>query len=910
MSEINEELKEAYAEALKNDASFNFQEKGKYLQEGRCPECRKNEVFINPDEPWRVKCPRDTNCGWTKTTAELYPEIVDSIIESLKDSSNPKAKADTYMKYKRGFDTDVIGDWYEQETFYDEKANISYPTVRFWLDRDRNCYWERLIGRSKSDGQRQNIRGRKRKLKPSDPDFQDFNGTVVKGMWWSPPDQEIKKGDKIYLVEGIFHAIALHLSGYKVVATLAAGYYPLLEIRQHYGKGIIWVWALDDDPAGHVSMARHRQKLESERELSTMALTGSNTMDWDDFYKLGTLSKDNPIFMNNCLHRGQLGCALISKRKAYIEYLKSQRNHFVFEFHNELYSVKVDLKDKTIHEIEVEGDVLEYTHDYVNPEFIAHAAVKMICPAYPKLLYSERHLLSRELRFYMRVDFPSQRRIQDSLDKTTLKNNKSFHEAMVGFGGGGAFYGNDQDFRFIYQNWFKSKDLKEDVRTVNYMGYDDKFGGYIFKNIGFKEGQVIKVDDKGLINSQSESIKTSLSDIDFTFPGRHQPIQWIGDIQKGFGDNGLIVFAFWFGSFFSEQLRAYLGWFPFLEMVGKPGTGKSSILEFLWKASGRNDVYEGINPAKYSRAGRGKVMTKLSGMPIVLMEGDTDDAKQAFDFNEMKDAFNGRPIRGIGLPTGGSETIEPPFKCGLIAAQNNDLDCDKPMISRFVHQKWSEAHFTEEGYKIVNAFKEMEPEEASQFGYQSLCNEPQIVNYIHKKFKELLPKYRVMAGVKMSRIQEVHALIHACYLAMHYVFGQSVFDYEDNVIEKLRGSAIDRQSRMTDDHSDVVQFWEIYELCNIARKTDPDAYFRDRQIEVETLNHSKDPHVIAIDINEVCAAADKQRYRIALAKELKKLLKNSTEYKFLETSVCRSQITEKTKYCWKFRKPGEKEGGG
>jgi len=912
---LEHELQQAYADALFNDARFSFiakksQGKGSYYEKGICPDCGQKTVYVNPVNPWRLECNRRNKCAWSENTSNLYPDIIDDLIAEQNDPENPKAKANAFMKYKRGFDLEVIGEWFEQEHFHDTKNNISCATVRFWLDRERNCFWERLIGQAKADGQRQNIRGNRRRLKMDDPDYAEFDGTVVKGMWWTPPGQLINPNDTVYLVEGIFHAIALFLSGYKVAATLASGYYPELALREYYGKGILWVWALDSDKAGLEAMAKHRHTMEQKGELTTMALTGSSTMDWDDYYKVGKLSQAKPKFMENCRFRGQLAAAVTAERKAFVHFKTKKKPFFVVDHKNNLYSISVDtrkLEAEIIEQLDIEDD---YDHKHVPGEFSGVTKFTKISPCFPQYLYAERNPLTRELSFFMRVDFANGApRVQESLDKGALESAKSFHRALVGIAAGGAFYGNEKDFRTIYDAWFIDRKASEEVRSVNFMGYDKDFGGYVFRDFGYKDGKYIPVNDIGLIVGSGEKIKSTLKDINFISHDKSARTNWLGDMYTAFGINGLITLAFWYGGFFSEQLRQALSWYPFLEMSGQPGTGKSRILEFLWKASGREGRYEGINPTKYSPAGRGKAMTKLSGLPMVMVEGDTENAKQAFDINEMKDAFNGGPVRGIGLPTGGSETIEPPFKCAFIAAQNAEVDCEKAMISRFVHLHWTDAHFSEEGSATVDKLRDMPHEEASAFIHTALKKEPEIVNRILANYKKVLPVYRNCEGIKMPRIQEVHALVNACYLALNAVFGEQTQQHAEEVQQYLLSRAQDRQKRMVDDHPDVVTFWEVFELINLKTERDPDYTYASRDKEVELLNHSPDSQIIALNLTEVAQRAESLRYRLPLVKELKRLLHNSTKYRFLEITKVKSKLTGKTKHCWLFAKPRESAEG-
>lgn len=91
------------------------------------------------------------------------------------------------------------------------------------------------------------------------------------------------------------------------------------------------------------------------------------------------------------------------------------------------------------------------------------------------------------------------------------------------------------------------------------------------------------------------------------------------------------------------------------------------------------------------------------------------------------------------------------------------------------------------------------------------------------------------------------------------------------------------------------------------RRCNPDYVYSKKEREVEILNHSADDQLIAINLTEVCQRAETLRYRVALAKDLKRLLHNSVKYKFQEVKPVKSKITGKTKHCWVFARPQESD---
>jgi hypothetical protein len=909
------ELQKRISQALEHDNQFNFKRSNGKLIKGECPSCNKKELFVNPARPWKVKCNRANNCGYEESTQAIYPEILEGLKDELSnDPKNPNGRADGYMRYMRGFPIEKMADWFTQGHYSVNNTTdeVNTPTVRFLVDAERHVFWERFIEKPIKGKRRHHWAGSRRKLATNHPDFEDLNGTLQKGLWWTPPGQVIEDHDQVYLVEGIFHAIALHFSGVKAAATFAAGYFPSESIKPYLGKNITWVWGLDFDKTGLENMAKHSETLENMGENTTLAITGREYDDWDDLYKKGVLTKDSGRFFDGCLYRGLLEAAKTPDRKAFVFFREKGLRFFTIEFKSALYSVKIDTRksDLNLDELkELNPDSL-FDHKAVPGQFTSNATIEKISPCFPQYLYAERNQLTRELSFFVRVDFSNGApRVQETLDKNALEGPKGFHKALVGIAAGGAFYGNDKDFRFIYDGWFHNKKASEEVKTLNYMGYDSEFGGYVFDKYGFKNGRYIEVNEIGLVQYQDKKTKTTLKDIEFVVPDQVAKLDWLAQAQTAFGMNGLLTIAYWFGTFYSEQLRKRLGWFPFFEMSGPPGTGKSTIIEFLWKASGRSGRYEGINPTKYTQAARGKAMTKFSGLPMVMVEGDTIEAKQAFDINEMKDAFNGGPIRGVGLPTGGSETIEPPFKCGFMVAQNAMVDCEKAMISRFVHTHWTESHFSNEGFELLKMFRDMSHEQASKFMFEALKNEKQIMASILGHYQVLLAEFRDQPKIKMVRIQEVHALITACFYALDILFGNEAVQLREQVKNMMMARAIDRQKRMTDDHPDIENFWSVYEIINIKTEKDLNYEYSQQTMDVEVLNHSKDQELVAINLNEVAARAEQLRHRLPPVKELKRLLNHSTKYKFMDVKPVSSQLTNKSKHCWVFEKPKKQQGG-
>jgi hypothetical protein len=149
---------------LLQDTRFKFVDRSGYLRQGICPDCGKKVLYVRKSEPWRVACGRENKCGSSWTTRELLPHRYENYIKRFPPTDdNPKATADAYLREDRGFHLIRCRTWYDQEYYRLEETGESMPTVRFYIDKGRTVYWERLIGKTKADGQKANFGGQRKK---------------------------------------------------------------------------------------------------------------------------------------------------------------------------------------------------------------------------------------------------------------------------------------------------------------------------------------------------------------------------------------------------------------------------------------------------------------------------------------------------------------------------------------------------------------------------------------------------------------------------------------------------------------------------------------------------------------------------------------------------------------------------
>ncbi len=116
----------------------------KYMRKGECPACLKKELFTLSDNPWFIRCGRESKCGESWHIKEIFPDLFDDWSKRAPSTDKePEASAKAYLTHARGFDLKLIEGWYTQERYWDRDLNIGSATVRFALAK--GGYWERLI---------------------------------------------------------------------------------------------------------------------------------------------------------------------------------------------------------------------------------------------------------------------------------------------------------------------------------------------------------------------------------------------------------------------------------------------------------------------------------------------------------------------------------------------------------------------------------------------------------------------------------------------------------------------------------------------------------------------------------------------------------------------------------------------
>lgn len=858
---------------------YGFVTKKNWLQNGRCPECKKNELYARADKTYWIKCGRLNNCGYSADVKDLYPEIFENFNDKYQSTeSDPQATADAYMSHGRGFNISKIRDWYEQGNFWHPSGDRGTATVRFFIDDAKTVYFERLIAPVVITDPKTGDR-KKRKA--------HYVGSYKNKVWEIPGVDYFAPGD-IYIVESILDAIALHFIGVRAVAVLGASNYPEEWFERFADKaGIRFIWAMDNDNAGKKYTRRNVKTMREHGGFDVAAIQAPSAVkeDWNDLYARDQLTLDT---LDDYRYYGDLLTAESAIDKALIMYNKKGRLKFHFDFYNCIYWFNLDIdKLNKVEQMIEENDDTGMTQEGIRDEALKQSgAIRRILNAMPKWLYYQYNELTDESWYYVELQRPDGLpSVQNTFTASQIAASAEFKKRLLHIAPSALWKGNAEQLDAIIETMHNLKT----VETIDYIGYSPKHQSWIFNDLAIHKGNAHPINAENYFSLPKMNVKT-LSQSPELEINEHGNGEFLNTLIGAYGYKGVCCLAFWLGSLFAEQIRKEQKSFPFIEIVGEPGSGKSTLIEFLWQLFGRSE-YEGFDPAKSTNAAFKRNMGQVSNLPVVLIEGDREGGKQ-FMWDMLKTAYNGRAITSRGVKNGGNETYEPPFRGTVVISQNASLDdcASDAMLQRIVHIEINKSEHSASTKENAEILERMPMEKVSGFILKACTAEKQILETLFNRasyWAEILNNDPDIAHV---RIAKNHGQLMALVEALKHVT-----DITDNDVLNTHELIIDlakqRRTVINADNPIVTQFWETYHWLN----------------EGDRLNHHRDENKIAINLNEYIARCKEKGQELPTMAELKKHLKNSKKHLFIEVKSVNSKHVDqndhnqsKTKYCWIF----------
>ncbi|MBB3877925.1 toprim domain-containing protein [Sphingomonas pseudosanguinis] len=888
---------------LKKD--YGFVERKRYLQEGKCPACGKKELFTWLDKPYVLKCGRENRCGETFQVKPLYPEIFDDWSKRyVRTAQDPHAAADAYLQHARGFNLMGLRGCYTQETYHDSKLDISTATVRFPLPGAPNTYWERLIDQPGRFG--------KKKARFA-------YGCQYSGLWWAMPAHTadmLADANEVWIVEGIFDAIALNQApafkdrGAIAVSTLSCNNYPeqaldalrLAAAGKNKSTPKI-VFAYDVGAAGVRYTRDFVKKARAANYFCGAAQVRpdgeGDKHDWNDLAQADLLTAEH---LTDYLWNGEVTIAGSATEKAMLIYKKERYASFPIIFGGK--QLWASFSVERINQIQqqwMESDDEEHAlYKDMSPQARWDAAAEEACDIEEvanctfRTLYFQRDAAIEEGSYYLRVDFPKGRAsVKATFSGSATTTNGEFKKRLASVAAGGQWTGSAFQLDRLMQVQWTNLKL---VEAIPHTGYSKEHGAWVLGDRAVYQGRVYEPNEEDffVLGKQNVKLRTTERMLRITYDPDKLNLAWLPPLYTAYGAKGIVALTFWVMSFFADHLRRDQESLAFLEMTGLPGTGKSTLLEFLWKLAGRSG-YEGFDPTKATNAGIARTLGQVGNLPVVLIEGDRTQESHGkkFEWDELKTAYNGRAVRTRAIANGGMETFEPPFRGAIVIAQNDPVEASPALRERIMAMHFDKSRFNPAGKAAGEQLARADVENVSGFLIHVIRREADILKRYHENFRGHESRLGKLEGVRNGRLIKNHAQLAAMLDAMRLVV-TNLTDAQMEEAHQFIGTMLqERQRAVESDHPHVELFWERFDHMRSIEAAQTD----------KPIDHSRTPDVIAISLVQFEQKCADLRLSLPCSMiELKRLLKTSKTRKFLATKPVNSR-TEKTVMCWVFKNP-------
>lgn len=848
------------------------------LHHGRCPSCDRKSLVSTG---LHLACTRIAKCGYETTVPDLYPDLYADFSTRFGSAADadPDATAAAWIRHRWGLDPERFEGWSCQSSYYHPRAGGS-STVRFTIAP--GITWDALtdpVTVRRDDGTETIIRER-------------LNGRLD-GQWWAPPGMDLAKPEFLWIVASIPEALALAAAGVPAVALVKSDEYPEAGLRSVLaacmsGGRPELVWAFE---GYHSRKWVERAAAEGWPCRAAMPTERPAGRTWVDMHLRGRLSAQH---REQYLYFGALALAKSPTDKALLIFRQGRRQSFHLEHSSALWWWELNQKDyeKALKDADIENPA-DATDEAIESAARTAGSLTKLSNCLPEPLYYQRHEFLDEHGYYFRVSFPHEGpAMKTTFSAAQLAAAPEFGKRLLSLPGA-VWRGTAKHQSHLLEHWLYG--IKQ-VRTIDYQGYAKDHAAYVWGSLAVQSGRVYPLNEEDFFDLPRVAIKSLLKTPSLELNPNLAAFtpDWEATLYTAFGSQGLVCLAFWLGALFAEQIRARQKSYPFLEVVGLAGSGKSTLIQFLWKLVG-NVGAEGFDASTASTAAIARELAQVSNLPIVLLEGDRTAANntqgrpvKGFDYQELKKCYNGNPYRARGVKNAGNETYAPPFRGAIVIEQNLDVVGDDATLQRLIHVAFTDAGHTAASQKAAERLEQWPVEQLSGFLLRATMAERDILARYFERCALHEAALSADPLIRKFRIVRNHAQMRALVDCLPLVLPVPL-----EHLEATHGALIDmaaeRQRAIASDHPLVEEFWDLYD------------WIEEGALNLATiLNHSKDPALIAINLPHFAEIAGARKGSCPPVSELKRVLKTSKSRKFLDWKAVDSAISNRTVKCWIF----------
>jgi hypothetical protein len=791
-----------------------FKDNGHYMSNLICPVCKDPTAWAYSKAPWTINCNRLNKCGARTKTLDLFPELARNIEKEYPYTpEDPNRPATAYLN-RRGLQDSLKGLNYRYMT---DLRGTGSGGVMFPIGKDdqgKTIYNGRLFNPPSGEGKTHNI------------------GSTT-GRFWKHPGIKYDPKKETFVTEAILDALSLIEIGYQAISVLSAGQDPSKVDLSEFDNLVL---AFDPDGAGKRALKRWSEHYKDHlpKVRAILPLKG----DWNDLLCSRPKEKAKDYFQSKLPEYYVLGDLALAKNAFDYATIYDQFYHKspeIFEFEGCYYFAfyKDSKVGRYLTAIKVSNFTIIVDHyqlETSNPEEPVNKFYLVINPK--KGRPTSCIVTAQELSSPQGLTTVFMQRA-----RVLWKGNREASLALA---------------CMIVEAGAPV------VRQLQTVGFDPESGCCVFKYFLITpKGELLLPNKHGFFDvSRTISIRPAphptLNPIKNTTP---KEIWWL--IFRAWGHKGVTALAWVVAGWWVNQIKALVGFFPFLSLWKDPQTGKTWLARILNAIQALDE--EGLPMTKVNTSkGEIRKLAQRSSVFKALLEANNAD-KARFEIETILPLYNVNPLQTTATKTIDIQTREVPFLSSLMFVQNKEPFKTKPQKERVISLPFHKEEITPETKEAFNKLTQIPIRELANFYVEIMSNRQKIEAEWHNEF--IKAKKELYEKIPDNRLNENYSLI----LTFHRLLCQLIdIDYDLKAYIEQLGQ-------------------KKYEECNNRNETIADHFFNvlfgmkhtDSE-EEQCIKIIKEENSIFIHLGKAMKRIDKEGYRFAV--QLKDLQQSLHEH--------------------------------